>query len=122
MAADSQEITAFSTPYGLFEFMVMPFGLHNAPATFRRMMNEVLRDCSAFSRSYIDDVVVFSQTWEEHLVHLRAVLTCLQWANLSLKLRKCQFSLKKVHYLGYLVGGGIIEPNPEHKQLQGANY
>ena len=76
MAADSQKVTAFTTPYGLFEFTVMPFGLHNAPATFQRMMNKVLRDCSAFSKSYIDDVVVFSQTWEEHLQPLRAVFTC----------------------------------------------
>ena len=104
MAADSQKVTVFTMPYGLFGF-----GLHNAPATFQRMMNEVLRDCSAFSKSCIDDVVVFSQTWEEHLQHLWAVFTCLQQANLSMKLRKCQFALKKV---GYVVGEGRIEPDP----------
>ena len=113
MAAESQEVTAFITPYGLYEFTVMPFGLHNAPATFQRMMNEVLRDCSGFSRACIDDVVVFSPTWEEHLSHLRTVLTCLQHASLTLKLCKCQFALEKVCYLGYLVGGGKIEPDPK---------
>ena len=112
MAAESQEITAFTTPYGLYEFTVMPFGLHNAPATFQRMMNEVLRDCRGFSRAYIDDIAVYSQTWQEHLSHLRSVLTCLQLAGLTLKLPKCQFALKKVHYLGYLIGGGCIEPDP----------
>ena len=61
-------------PFGLYEFQVMPFGLHNAPATFQRMMNEVLRDCQEFCKVYIDDVAVYSSTWEEHLQHLR----CLQ--------------------------------------------
>ena len=113
MVAESQEVTAFITPYSLYEFTVMPFGLHNAPATFQRMMNEVLRDCSGLSRAYIDDVVLFSPTWEEHLSHLRTVLTCLQRASLTLKLCKCQFALEKVCYLGYLVGGGKIEPDPK---------
>ena len=111
MAADSMEVTAFTTPYGLFEFTVMPFGPHNAPVTFQRMMNEVQRDCSAFSRSYIDDVVVFSHTWEELLLHLRAVLTCLQQANLSLKLRVSSPSRSAL--FGILVGEGRIEPDLE---------
>lgn len=113
MAKQSQEKTAFTTPYGLFEFCVMPFGLQNAPATFQRMMDDVLRDCQEFTRAYIDDVIVYSSTWEEHLEHLRQVFTCLRRANLSLKLKKCQFGLKQVEYLGHVIGGGVILPNPK---------
>ena len=87
---DSQEKTAFTTPFGLFEFQVMPFGLNNAPATFQRMMNEVLQDCQEFCRVYIDDVAVYRSTWEEHLQHLRCVFNCLRQAHLTLKLAKCQ--------------------------------
>ena len=61
----SQEKTAFCTPFGLYEFKVMPFGLHSAPATFQRLMNQVLRDCQSFAGVYIDDIVVYSSscTW-----------------------------------------------------------
>lgn len=62
MAPESREKTAFATPFGLYEFEVMPFGLHNAPATFHRTMNHVLRDCSDFSGAYIDDIVIFSHS------------------------------------------------------------
>ena len=67
IAAASREITAFITPFGLYEFNVMPFGLHNAPATFQRLMNHVLHGWEKFAGVYLDDVVVFSQSWEEHL-------------------------------------------------------
>ena len=60
MEEKSREKTAFTTPIGLFEFNVMPFGLHNAPATFQRMMNEALQECQDFAKAYIDDVVIYS--------------------------------------------------------------
>ena len=102
--------TAFTTPFGLYEFNVMPFGLHTAPATFQRLMNWVLKKCRGFAQSYIDDVVVYSNSWEEHLQHLREVLCCLQKAGLTLKLSKCQFGLNKVHYLGHVIGNGSSFP------------
>ena len=86
MAPDSQEKTVFVTPFGLFEFTVMPFGLHNAPATFQRMMNYVLRECQDITGAYIDDVVIFSHGWGEHLGHLREVFSQLQLAGLMVKL------------------------------------
>lgn len=58
----SREKTAFATPDGLYEFEVMPFGLHSAPATFQRMVNTVLRSCFQFAQAYIDDIVAFSQS------------------------------------------------------------
>lgn len=68
---ESRAKSAFATPYGLFQFNVMPFGLQGAPATFQRLMD---RGLEVFSAAYLDDVVVFSKTWEEHLTHIRAIL------------------------------------------------
>ena len=67
MAEEAKEITAFTTPFGLYEFT---FGLHTAPVTFQRMMTEVLKECQEFAQSYIDDVVVYSKTWDRHLREL----------------------------------------------------
>ena len=113
VAEESKEKTAFTTPFGLYEFNVMPFGLHNAPATFQRLMNRVLEGCQEFALAYIDDVVVYSKSWEEHLQHLHKVFSCLQHAGLTLKLRKCQFGKSKVHYLGHIIGNGEILPDPK---------
>ena len=85
MAPESKEKTAFTTPFGLYEFEVMPFGLHNAPTTFQRTLNQVLRSCQQFTKAYIDDVVVFSRNWSDHLQHLRKVFTQLEQAWLPLK-------------------------------------
>ena len=99
-----------TTSFSLFEFEVLPFGLHSASATFQWMMNYVLRDCWSFSGAYIDDVVVFSKSWEEHVGHLREVLTRLKLTNVTVKLKKFQFGGAKVHYLGHVIGGGQIHP------------
>ena len=116
MAPESRDKTAFITPFGLFEFTVMPFGLHSAPATFQRTMNFVLKECQSFSRAYIDDVAVFSGNWDDHICHLRAVFQQLQSAGLSVKLKKCQFGQPKVRYLGHVIGSGNIEPEPQKVQ------
>ena len=113
MAEESKDKTAFTTPFGLFEFQVMPFGLHSAPATFQRMINHVLRECWSFARSYLDDIVVFSNSWEEHLNHLCQVLECLQKAQLTVNMSKCQFGKIEVHYLGHVIGGGTVKPDPQ---------
>ena len=76
-------------------------------------MDEVLKECQDFAKAYIDDVVIFSNTWEEHLHHLGRVFQCLQKAGLTLKQSKCQFGLSDVYYLGYLIGGGGIQPDPQ---------
>ena len=69
--------------------------------------------CQKFAQAYIDDVVVFNRTWEEHLQHLRAALTALQQAGLTLKLVKCQFGLKEVKHLDHIIGGGQLCSDPE---------
>ena len=70
VAEESQSRTAFTTPYGIFQFRVMPFGLHGAPATFQRMLDQLLADCSGYAAAYLDDVVIYSASWEEHISHL----------------------------------------------------
>lgn len=74
MSEDDQEKTAFCTPWGKYSFTRMPFCLRNAPATFQRCMNVVLEGLEELSGAYIDDLTVHSNSWEEHLTHLRQVL------------------------------------------------
>ena len=113
MSESSMEKTAFATPFGLYEFVVMPFGLHSAPATFMRMMNHLLSGYKSFVDPYFDDVPVFSEDWEDHLVHLRKVFTCLKDANLSLKSSKCRFGYTQTQHLGHVIGEGKILPDPK---------
>ena len=100
--------TAFITPQGLYEFRVMPFGLTNAPAAFQRLMQELLTglnpsDGTAFVSVYIDDVLIYSRTMEDHLTHLRLVLERLEEAGLKLKPSKCHFVCKEVEFLGHII-------------------
>ena len=92
IAENDREKTAFITYDGLFEFNVMPFGLCNAPATFQRLMNLALSgmlwsECLV----YLDDIIIFGRTFEEHLSHLASVLARLREVNLKAKLSKCNF-------------------------------
>ena len=97
MSATSREKTAFVTPQGLYEFLVMPFGLTNAPAVFQRLMQRLLAGLNPkcgpdFVTVYIDDVLVFSATLEDHLTHLQAVVERIEEAGLKLKPSKCRFA------------------------------
>ena len=113
MSEDAREKTAFTTYSGLYEFNVMPFGLCNAPATFQRLMEIVLAGLTRRScMVYIDDILVFSETFEEHLAHLRQVLDRLRQVGLRLKPKKCDFVKDKVRYLGHIVSARGIEVDP----------
>ena len=117
MHPDSKEKTAFATYQGLYEFNVMPFGLKNAPGVFQRLMQRVLMGLNPengpdFVATYLDDVLIFSTTFEEHLVHLRSVLDRLLEVGLKLKPAKCHFICQSVEYLGHLVTPQGISPNP----------
>ncbi|GFS82463.1 hypothetical protein TNCV_4777721 [Trichonephila clavipes] len=97
-----REKTAFITPEGLYEFKVMPFGLCNAPATFERMIDNFLRHFKwAMCLCYLDDIIVFSETFEDHLIRLRLVLKCLQEAGLKLNSKKCLLLPKKRFIKGF---------------------
>ena len=105
---DDQSKTAFLTPMGKFQFKRMPFGLKGAPSTFQRMMDTLLAPCHQFAGAYIDDITVHSNSWMEHLDHLREVLQLLREANLTAKPKKCSLAMFECEYLGHRVGGGKI--------------
>ncbi len=107
---NSKPYTAFRTPVGLFQFTVLPFGLHGAPATFQRLMDQVLQGCEGWSAAYLDDVVIYSNTWADHLEHLRQTLEKIQAAGLSLNVAKCEWARQETGYLGYHLGNGELRP------------
>ena len=103
--------TAFTCHKGLYEFTRLPFGLKNAPGQFQRVMNAVLsRFISKSCLIYIDDVVVFSRSAEEHYKHVAEILDCINEAGLTLKLSKCSLGKESVDLLGYVVSGEGIRP------------
>jgi len=105
--------TAFSTRYGLFEFCVLPFGLTNAPATFMRLMNTIfVGELDRFVQVFLDDILIFSETIEQHVAHLRKVLTTLRQQQLFAKMSKCEFGLPAVTYLGHIVSSEGISTDP----------
>ena len=114
MDEESREKTAFTTYAGLYEFTVMRFGLCNAPATFQRLMDEVLRGLAKKKcLVYLDNVLVMGRTFDEHLSNLREVFMRLVTAGLRLKLTKCKLARHKVEFLGYIVSKGAISADPE---------
>ena len=115
MDTEDREKTAFTIPgEGRFEFTRMPFGLKNAPATFQRTMEIVLRGLiGKICFVYLDDVIIIGSSFENHLENLETVLGRLRAVGLKIKLSKCQFVRKEVKYLGHIVSSDGIKPNPE---------
>jgi len=106
--------TAFRTQYGHFEWMVMPFGLQGAPSVFQRMMNHYLRHyLGKFVLVYLDDILIFSNSKEEHLQHIQQVLQILRDKKLFAKGSKCDFFKKEVQFLGFRVKSNQITTDPE---------
>jgi hypothetical protein len=113
--ADGEEWkTAFRTRWGVYEFMVMPFGLTNAPATFQEYINNALWEhLDDFVIAYLDDILIFSKTPEEHVVHVKKVLQKLREKDIPLKLSKCEFHKDSVSFLGYIVSKDGLAPDPK---------
>ncbi len=105
---EDRDKTCFICPFGKFRFVRMPFGLTNAPAVFQRLMEGVLVDCEDFSKVYIDDILVVSKSWEEHLGHLRKLLEVLRQAGLTCRRGKCSFGRRRLEFLGHQVGDSVI--------------
>ena len=87
MDEKDKEKTAFACHRGLFEFSVMPFGLSTAPAVFQELMSIVLHGCNAFAIAYLDDILIFSETFEEHMLHLKTIFERLYEHGLKYKIR-----------------------------------
>ena len=113
IAQGHEWMTAFMTRYGLYESLVMPFGLTNAPATFQTYINKVLHPyLDVFCTAYIDDILIFSDSLEEHREHVRKVLLALQKAGLHLDIKKCEFEVKEVIYLGMIISDTGVKMDP----------
>lgn len=109
-----REKTAFITPDGLYEFKVMPFGLCSAPATFQRVMDTVLAGLKwQTCLVYLDDVVVFAASFEEHLRRLKAVLDAIKLSGLTLKPEKCRFAYHELLFLGHIISKDGVRPDPQ---------
>ena len=105
--------TAFSTRYGLYEYLVMSFGLTNAPAYFMYLMNSVfMQELDKFVVVFIDDILIYSKTEEEHARHLHIVLQRLREHQLYAKFSKCEFWLKEVPFLGDVISVEGISVDP----------
>ena len=103
-----------------FAFTRMHFGLMNAPATFQRCMHTALSQQAEHSSIYIYDVLIYSSSWEEHLVHIRGVLEALSEAGLTAKPSKCVWGARSLEYLGHKIGDGLVSvPEARIKALRG---
>ena len=98
-----KEKTAFGTDGGVYSYETMAFGLSGSPAVFQNCMNAVLGDVREFALAFVDDIIVFSETFDDHIRHLEEVFDRLRKANLSLKISKCEFVKKELNYLGHVI-------------------
>lgn len=111
--ATDRHKTAFSTPTGHYEFTRMPFGLKNAPASFQRMMNEVLHDyINNICVVYLDDILIFSTSLQEHIISLTKIFRRLSEYNLKVQIDKCNFFKRESEYLGHIITPDGVRPNP----------
>jgi hypothetical protein len=109
--------TAFSTESGHYNFNRMPFGLTNAPATFQRFMNDVLKSViKKFALVYLDDVIIYSKTLQQHIVHIEKVLDLLRKAGLKIKISKCTLLQTSVNYLGHVISQTGIHMIPRRQK------
>ena len=111
LGKSSRTKTTFVMPFGKYEFLMVPFGLAQAPAYFQLLMNKVLKGLK-FAMTYLDDIIIFSQDELQHLEHLEIVFSRLWEAGLKMKRSKCDFFKSEIHYLGHLISPEGISPLP----------
>ena len=111
MAENDKEKTAFACHRGLFQFNAMPFGLTHAPAIFQELMSNVLDGLDRFALACLDDILIYSSTFEEHMNHIQTVFDRLREHDLKLKLKKCNFLQAETNYLGFIITQEGIKPD-----------
>ena len=109
LTARASELSAFATPDGLYQCRYMPFGRRNSPATFQRLMNKVIESVPGCV-VYVDDIVLYSDSWSHHRAQLGKLLAALAGAGLVVNLKKCSFGKAAVEYLGHTVGSCRVKP------------
>ncbi|GJP36746.1 hypothetical protein CLOM_g21220 [Closterium sp. NIES-68] len=118
MADNSIHKTAFRTRYGLYEYLVMPFGLSNAPATFQAKMNHILRplldECVVV---YVDDILIYSRDMKQHVEHLRRAFEILRRERFYVKFSKSEFAFEKVEFLGHMVSAQGFQADPKNIEV-----
>ena len=105
-----RKYTVFCTPFGIYKFTRLPFGLKVCPQKFQSILNRVLAGLESFCVIYIDDIVIFSKTWSDHLIHVREVLKRLAQYRFTVKLMKCLFALAEIDFVGHTGGAGKMSP------------
>ena len=110
---EDKEKTAFGCHRGLFEYNVLPFGLSNGPSIFQQLMSIVLQDFGDFCMAYLDDIIIFSPTLDDHTKHIQMVFDRLRVHGLKLKLSKCKFMQRQTQYLGFIINEEGIMTDPE---------
>lgn len=106
----SKQYTAFPILLGLFQFKRVPFGLHGVAATFQRLVDKLLVPRTHYAAAYIDDIIIFSSSWEELLRHLGAVIQAFGQAGLTINPEKCKVGMRTTQYLGFMVGQRKVRP------------
>ena len=109
----AKEVSAFVTPFGHYQFKVLPFGMVNSAASFVRLIKKVLAGTEEFADSFIDDIIIFSDSWNLHLVHIKSVLSLLRNAHLTAKPSKCFIGFRQIEFLAHMVGNGEVKPTDE---------
>ena len=121
MHPDDIQKTAFMSHQGRYEFLRMPFGVKNAPAVFQELMQGLFREFATFCSLYMDNLFIFSSTWEDHIQHVRKVLGKLREAGLTANPAKCHWGGTRMEFLGHLVGEGTMSV-PQHRVEALAKY
>ena len=121
LTTDSIPKTTFTSPFGKYEYVKVPFRLAQTPAYFQELMTGVLKDLP-FAMAYLDNIIIYSSTPEEHLQHIKTVFEKLRHAKLSMKLSKCHFFAKEIQYLGHILGMEGIRPVPAKSEAIKAMY
>lgn len=118
IAKGHEFLTAFRTRFGLYEYQVMPFGLANAPSSFQNYINDTLKGyLDEFCTAYMDDILIFSRSFEEHVEHVKKVLSRLKQSGLQIDIKKCEFHQKSVKFLGLIITTEGIKMDPSKLQV-----